>query len=176
MEGIVSNPRFVAHMLVHWVGPPVAAFDLWEPLRTQLEFDRFDGFDGGDDAEFVYEAAIELLMDSETAHAMRTGDVIVMSLAGELNYYTTNTQDGIEHDMEVDIQWHHFRILPPDEAGAAKDAEFGQHYPAPDQTMTSVPFQTTPGATFSFNVVPGVFTTAQAWYQPHYTKIGSTNV
>jgi len=167
----MSNPRFTAHMLVHWVGPPVAAFDLWEPLRTGLDLDRFDGFDACDDAEFVYESAIEMLMDDPIAAHMKTGDIVVMSLAGTLNYYTCNTQDGFESDMDVEIEWHHFRILNAEEQKAAKEAEAVKSYPA-DQVTTSTPMS------FTFNVNPSVTTMAmgQSVYQPFYTKIGSTGI
>jgi hypothetical protein len=168
----MSNPRFTAHMLVHWVGPPVAAFDLWEPLRTGLDLDRFDGFDACDDAEFVYERAIEMLMDDPIAAHMKTGDVVVMSLAGTLNYHTYNTLEGLESDMDVEIEWHHFRILNAEERQAAVDAEFGAAYPAPDQVMTTVPLS------FTFNVASGNTgsTTTQSVYQPFYTKIGNQGI
>jgi hypothetical protein len=170
---MADNPRFTAHMLVHWVGPPVAAFDLWEPLRTGLDFDRFDGFTS-DDAEFVYEAAIEMLMDDPLAAHMKSGDIVVMSLAGVLAYSVSDGPDGVEHDMDVEIEWSHFRILNAEEVKIVNAEEFGD-VKAADHVFTAVPLSTG----FVFNVTPTVNSTLNSttgFYQPTYIPIGNTGL
>jgi hypothetical protein len=80
-------------------------------------------FNADDEQPFVGEAALDILADHEIQKRLKLGDLVSVSLAGVLNFQTFHGFDGTEYDMEVEPEWHYWRVLTLDEARAVLEQE-----------------------------------------------------
>lgn len=120
----MTYPRFTAHVVAHVIAPAPNPDDSckFEVLRLDMSVDT-PLYDADDEREFVGEAALELLDDAEIQKRLKLGDMVIVSLAGVLDFQTYHGFDGTEYDMEVSLEWHHWRVLSLEEAQAVLEQE-----------------------------------------------------
>jgi hypothetical protein len=120
----MPNPRFTAHVVAHLTALALVPDEpcQFEILRLDLSVDT-PLFTADDEQTFVEEAALDILADPEIQKRLKPDDLVSVSLAGVLNFQTFCGFDGTEYDMEVEPEWHYWRVLGPDEAKAVLEQE-----------------------------------------------------
>lgn len=120
----MPNPRFTAHIVAHLtaLAPVPDEPCQFEILRLDMSVNT-PLFNADAEQPFVGEAALDILADPEIQKRLKLGDLVSVSLAGVLNFQTVHGFDGTEYDMEVEPEWHYWRVLTLDEAKAVLEQE-----------------------------------------------------
>lgn len=101
----MANPKFVGQFTLNYLGDKE-----WE-VYDQAMMDDMPSFQGDDETSLVAEVVVELANEHFDLSPLPVGGMCICLVAGELVYRTYDGPEGREYDMDIEIDWSHFRVL-----------------------------------------------------------------
>lgn len=101
----MANPTFIAHFTLNYLGDKE-----WE-IYDHCMLDDMPAFQGDDESSFVGELVIELANEHFNFNRLPEGGMCICLVAGELIHRTWDGPEGRDHDLDIEIDWSHFRVL-----------------------------------------------------------------